>query len=77
MIGAPPFGTVGYLGGASDYRRFSNGSLALLAVFLINIPVLMLVIHIYVTPLNSLLGLASKAPEISEVADPAATGKTE
>jgi succinoglycan biosynthesis transport protein ExoP len=77
VIGAPPFGTVGYLGGASSSRRHSSGSLALLAVLLINIPVLMLVVHIYITPLNSLLGLASKAPEISEVADPAATGKTE
>ncbi|WP_137110709.1 Wzz/FepE/Etk N-terminal domain-containing protein [Rhodobacter sp. SY28-1] len=77
VIGAPPFGTVGYLPGASEARRFSHGSLAMLAVFLINIPVLMLVVHIYVMPLNSLLGLASKAPDISGVADPATTGQTE
>jgi polysaccharide biosynthesis transport protein len=77
VIGAPPFATVGYLAGKSDDRRFSHGSLALLVVFLINIPVLMLVVHIYVTPLNSLLGLASKSPEISGVVDPATTGQTE
>lgn len=77
VIGAPPFATVGYLAGPSGYRRFSHGSLAMLAVFLINIPVLMLVVHIYIMPLNSLLGLASKAPEISGVADPAASGQTE
>lgn len=77
VIGAPPFGTVGYLAGASDPRRFSHGSLAMLAVFLINIPVLMLVVHIYIMPLNSLFGLASTTPEISGVADPATTKKTE
>jgi succinoglycan biosynthesis transport protein ExoP len=70
VIGAPPFGTVGYIPGTSESRRFSHGSLALLAVFLINIPVLMLVVHIYVTPLNSLLGLASTDT-------PATTGQTE
>ncbi|MFM7443888.1 MAG: GumC family protein, partial [Tabrizicola sp.] len=77
VIGTPPFGTVGYLAGASGHRRFSHSSLALLAVFLINIPVLMLVVHIYITPLNSLLGLKSSTPAISGVVEPAATEKTE
>ncbi|WP_128513761.1 GumC family protein [Tabrizicola thermarum] len=77
VIGAPPFATVGYLEGGTHDRRFSHGTLAMLVVLLINIPVLMLVVHIYVAPLNSLLGLASNAPEIGGVADPATTGKTE
>jgi uncharacterized protein involved in exopolysaccharide biosynthesis len=77
VIGTPPFGTVGYLAGATGHRRFSHSSLALLAVFLINIPVLMLVVHIYITPLNSLLGLKSGTPSISGVVEPAATEKTE
>jgi polysaccharide biosynthesis transport protein len=78
VIGAPPFGTVGYLEGLQKTRRFSHSSLALLAVFLINIPILMLVVHIYITPINSLLGLASKAPDITNgaVEEPAA-GSTE
>jgi uncharacterized protein involved in exopolysaccharide biosynthesis len=78
VIGAPPFGTVGYLEGLQKTRRFSHSSLALLAVFLINIPILMLVVHIYITPINSLLGLASKAPDITNGAvEESAAGSTE
>lgn len=76
VIGTPPFGTVGYLAGATGHRRFSHSSMALLAVFLINIPVLMLVVHIYIMPLNTLLGLNATAPEISGVVEPA-TEQTE
>lgn len=77
VIGAPPFGTVGYLDGLAQPHRLSQGSFAMLAVFLINIPVLMLVVHIYITPLGSLLGFASKAPDINGVAVQPATGITE
>lgn len=70
VIGAPPFGTVGYLDGAVPGRRVSNGSFALLAVFLINIPVLLLVIHIYVVPIGSLLGMALNKTDTNGAALP-------
>jgi polysaccharide biosynthesis transport protein len=69
VIGSPPFGTVGYLDGAADGRRLSNGSFALLAVVLVNIPVLLLVIHIYVVPLGSLLGMASNTTDLNGAAE--------
>jgi polysaccharide biosynthesis transport protein len=77
VIGAPPFGTVGFLEGKAQSRRLSSGSFALLAVLLVNIPVLMLVIHIYVTPISSLLGLASQSPDIAGATGQSATGSTE
>jgi polysaccharide biosynthesis transport protein len=77
VIGTPPFGTVGYLAGATGNRRFSHSSLALLAVFLINIPVLMLVVHIYVKPLNTLFGLNANSPEISGAVQQDVTEQTE
>jgi polysaccharide biosynthesis transport protein len=70
VIGAPPFGTVGFLDGAVPDRRFSSGSFALLAVFLINIPVLVLVIHIYVAPIGSLLGMATNTTDTNGAALP-------
>jgi polysaccharide biosynthesis transport protein len=69
VIGAPPFGTVGFLDGASRGRKLSSGSFALLAVFLINIPVLMLIVHIYVAPIGSLLGLASNSNDLNGAAE--------
>ncbi len=77
VLGAPPFGTVGFLDGATSGRRVSHGSFALLAVFLINIPVLMLVVHIYITPIGSLLGMASRAPDLNGVAAESSNGTTE
>ncbi len=61
-LGAAPFGTVGYLPGApaTGVRRSYNGVI-LLAVLAINIPIILLVVHLYVTPLGSLLGLAPDA----------------
>lgn len=71
VIGAPPFATVGFLDGATPGRRVSNGSFALLAVFLINIPVLLLLIHIYVVPIGSLLGVASNTTDTKGAVEPA------
>jgi hypothetical protein len=71
VIGAPPFATVGFLDGAAPGRRVSNGSFALLAVFLINIPVLLLLIHIYVVPIGSLLGVASNTTDTKGAVEPA------
>lgn len=74
VIGAPPFGTVGYLDGPSTGRKLSTASFAMLAVLLINIPALLLVIHIYVMPLGSLLGMASNTTDtMGTVMVPAAT----
>lgn len=75
VIGAPPFGTVGYLEGPTHGRKLSNGSFAMLAVFLINIPALLLVIHIYVMPIGSLIGMASSTTDTMGAVEtaPAAT----
>lgn len=77
VIGAPAFGTVGVIEGARPHRSAFSGNLALLAVLLINIPILMLVVHIYIMPINTLFGQATQAPDPSEVAAPAASGTTE
>lgn len=77
VIGAPAFGTVGLLEGAGSHRRAYAGSLALLAVFLVNIPILMLLVHIYITPLNAFLGTAAQAPELNGAVEPAAPVTTE
>jgi uncharacterized protein involved in exopolysaccharide biosynthesis len=77
VIGAPPFGTVGFLDGNVRERKLSNGSFALLAVVLVNIPVLLLVVHIYVTPISSLLGLGAPPPDIAGATEQPATGSTE
>lgn len=74
-LGAPPFGTVGYLDGPAPIgQRWSANRLATLAVLLINLPIILLVVHIYVTPIGTLIGLAPKPPV---AADGAATVKTE
>ncbi len=73
-LGAPPFGTIGYLDGAPAPHRWSANRLATLAVFLINIPIILLVVHIYFAPIGSLIGLAPKPPA---AVDGAATVKTE
>lgn len=71
VIGAPPFGTVGFLEGPVQGRKLSTGSFAMLAVFLINIPALLLVIHIYVVPIGSLLGMAANTTDTMGAAETA------
>jgi uncharacterized protein involved in exopolysaccharide biosynthesis len=61
-LGAPPFGTIGYLDGPPARHRWSANRLATLAVFLINIPIILLVVHIYFAPIGSLIGLVPKPP---------------
>jgi uncharacterized protein involved in exopolysaccharide biosynthesis len=73
-LGAPPFGTIGYLDGAPARHRWSANRLATVAVFLINIPIILLVVHIYFAPIGHLIGLAPKPPA---AVDGAATVKTE
>lgn len=72
-LGAAPFGTVGYLPGprAKGGRPRHNG-LILLVVLAINIPIILLVVHLYVAPLGTLLGLAPDA-----AAEPPAPALTE
>ena len=73
-LGAPPFGTIGYLDGAPARYSWSANRLATLALLLINIPIILLVVHIYFAPIGSLIGLAPKPPA---AIDGATTVKTE
>ncbi len=57
-LGAPPFGTVGYLPGPPARRGMTLNRTGVLLVMLVNIPVILLVVHLYVTPLDTLLGLS-------------------
>lgn len=63
-LGAPPFGTVGYLPGPTPAgARRSYTGLILLFVVLINIPILLLVVHYHYAPLGSLLDFAPSSAE--------------
>lgn len=63
VLGAPPFGVIGYLPGGRPRHRWTANRLATIGMFAVNIPILLLVVHIYVAPIGNLLGLASKSPE--------------
>jgi polysaccharide biosynthesis transport protein len=76
-LGAAPFGTVAYIEGGSNSGRRPMIFGATLVFLLINIPILALVIHMYVAPLDVLLGFSSETPLPSETADQAATGISE
>lgn len=60
-LGAPPFGTVGYLPGPKERRGMTLNRIALLAMLLINIPIILLVVHLHVVPLGTLLGFEPDA----------------
>lgn len=77
VLGAPPFGTVGYLAGGPKQERWSANRLGAMAFLLINIPILVLLVHMYIKPIDSLLGLAPKPPQTSEAADGTDAAKTE
>jgi len=77
VLGVPPFGTVGYLSGPAPRQRWSANRLVSLGLLVVNIPILLLVVHIFITPIDTLLGFASKSPEASGTADSAAAEKTE
>lgn len=72
-LGAQPFGTVGYLDGAPDRHRWSANRLATLAVVLINLPIILLVVHMYIAPIGTLIGLAPTPPAAGEGAAPVKT----
>ena len=76
-LGAPPFGTVGYLPGTTNPRRLSHNRLGALAILLLNIPIILLVVHIYVAPLGSLLGLTPASSPANPAAESPATAITE
>jgi polysaccharide biosynthesis transport protein len=77
ILGAAPFGTVAYLPGGLVRHRWSANRLGTLAILLINIPILVLLVHIYIAPISSLLGLTPKSPQTSEAADGASAATTE
>lgn len=56
-LGAAPFGTIGYLAGPEPRRGLTLNRFAILAMLLVNIPMVLLVVHLYVTPLGPILGL--------------------
>jgi uncharacterized protein involved in exopolysaccharide biosynthesis len=68
LLGAAPFGTVGYLPGGRDRRRWTPMRLATLGLFALNIPILLLIVHLYVAPIGTLLGFAANLPPSSETA---------
>jgi hypothetical protein len=72
-LGAPPFGTIGYLDGAPPRHRWSANRLATLAVFLINIPIILLVVHMYIAPIGTLIGLAPNPPAAGDAPAPVKT----
>jgi succinoglycan biosynthesis transport protein ExoP len=69
-LGAPPFGTIGYLPGPAAPSRMSLNRVGVIGVLLINIPIVLLVLHLYVAPLPTLLGFA---PDAAEAPAPALT----
>lgn len=71
-LGAPPFGTVGYLPGPAARKSMSLNKIGVLLALLINIPMVLLVVHLYVIPLDSFLGLAP-----DETAEAPASAPTE
>lgn len=60
-LGAPPFGTIGYLSGPPVRRGLTLNRFAVLAALVINIPMLLLAVHLHVAPLGTLLGFAPDA----------------
>lgn len=62
VLGAAPFGTISYLRGGRSPRRWSAARLVTLALFALNIPLLLLILHLYVGPLDSLLGFSAEFP---------------
>jgi succinoglycan biosynthesis transport protein ExoP len=69
-LGAPPFGTVGYLPGPAKRQGLTLNRIGYLIIFFINIPMVLLVVHFYIAPLGTLLGLTPDA-------DPSASAMTE
>jgi succinoglycan biosynthesis transport protein ExoP len=77
VLGVPPFGTVAFLPGGKRRNRWSANRVVTVALLAINIPILALVLHIFVAPIDVLLGLSSKTPVASDSAASATAEKTE
>lgn len=61
-LGVAPFGTVGYLPGPPQRKAgMTLNRAAVLLAALINIPMLLMAVHLHVAPLGTLLGLAPDA----------------
>ncbi|MDZ4089088.1 MAG: lipopolysaccharide biosynthesis protein [Tabrizicola sp.] len=60
-LGVAPFGTVGYLPGPPERTGMTLNRVAVLLALLINIPMILLAVHLYVAPLGTLLGFAPDA----------------
>ena len=61
------------LDGAPDRHRWSANRLATLVVVLINLPIILLVVHMYIAPIGTLIGLAPTPPAAGEGAAPVKT----
>jgi hypothetical protein len=68
VLGAAPFGTVSYLPGPPPPRRMTLNRVGVILLVLINIPILLAIIHLYVAPLSTLLGLEPPAAEVPATA---------
>lgn len=77
VLGAPPFGIIGYLPGPAPRHRWSANRLVTVGLLAVNVPILLLVVHLFVAPIDTLLGFAAKPPQASGAAESAAADKTE
>ena len=69
LLGAPPFGTIGYIPGGARRKGWSANRLVVLGFLAVNIPILLLVLHIYVAPLDGLFGAATPSPSANATAE--------
>lgn len=75
-LGAPPFGTIGYLPGRTGPGRHPLGKLGVLGLLIIALSAGLLAVHFLVAPIDTLLGLGPQPnPAAEATAAPAA--KTE
>ena len=76
-LGAPAFGIIAYIERGSDPRRRAVTFWTIVSILLINIPLVLLVVHLYVTPLGNLLSPAFWQGKSAAVADPSSTELSE
>lgn len=60
-LGVPPFGTIGYLPGPKPRAGMTLNRIVVVAMILINIPMILLAVHLHYAPLGTLLGLSPDA----------------
>lgn len=71
VLGAPPFGTVGYLPGSTGPGRYALGKLGVIGMVLIALSGAVIAAHFFIAPIGTLLGFAPNATA-NEAAVPAA-----